>query len=176
MGEEQVWLRIGIKSQLLFIFPPGIFHQFRKLIQFFAVHLKSISWWAIPVMDERQMITFLGTFVFRSEPEKGSSSQVRVTGSKRTKRSWSIRINFLIWYHGSFTCVICNIEAQPRPLTAHKSPYTHLCVLQIGDNHQNLLTNFMLNTPQSCRHYVSRYAQFQILKFDLLNLVRRFME
>ncbi len=57
--------------------------------------------------------------------------------------------------------------------TANK-PWLYL--LQIGDKHQNLLTHFMLNTPQSYRHYVSRYAQFQILKFDLLNLVRRFME
>ncbi len=30
VGEEQFWLSLGLKSKMFFVFPPGIFHQFRK--------------------------------------------------------------------------------------------------------------------------------------------------
>ncbi len=80
-----------------------------------------ISRWVAVVLDERQMFTFLCTFVFRSEPGKSPSSWHR---TERNKRSRSSRIDFLMWYHWSFTCAICDIEAQSIPLAAHKRIYT----------------------------------------------------
>ncbi len=42
-----------------------------------------------------QMFTFLGTLVVHSDPGKGSSSWHR---TERAKRSWSRRVEFLMWY------------------------------------------------------------------------------
>ncbi len=74
VDEEQLWLGLGLKSQLFFVLLIGIFHQFRKHIWFFTVRLEQISRCAALVLDEHQMFNFLGTFVFRSERGKDSSS------------------------------------------------------------------------------------------------------
>ncbi len=84
VGEEHVWLSLGLKSQLFFVLPPRLFHQFRQLISFFAVHPECISRWVARLLDERQMFTFIARFCF-------ALSQGRVlrrdTGLKGTKPS-----------------------------------------------------------------------------------------
>ncbi len=74
VGEEQLWLSLGLKSQWFFVLQPRRFHQFRQRNWFFAVHLECISRWVALVLDEHQIITFLCPFLFLSKPRKGPSN------------------------------------------------------------------------------------------------------
>ncbi len=94
VGEEQLWLSLGLKSQLVFALPPGRFPQFRQLIWFFVVYLECIRRWAALLLDERQIFTFLCTFAL----SQGRALR-RDTGLKGTKRSWGSGMDFLMWYH-----------------------------------------------------------------------------
>ncbi len=95
LGKEQLWFSLDHKSQLMFLLPPGLFHQIQKLIWLFAVHLEYFNRWVAPVLDERQMFTFWARLCFALSQERALR---RDTGPKVVKCLYVIPSAVHMWH------------------------------------------------------------------------------